>query len=68
MPKTNARFWRQKILRNKERDEEVDVALKRLGWNAVRIWEHEIKKSVDEVAEKLEAVLMRRLLPSRRKS
>jgi len=68
MPKTNARFWRDKILRNKERDEEADLALRRLGWKAVHIWEHEIKKSVDKVAEKLEAVLMRRLLPSRRKS
>ena len=68
MPKTNARFWRDKILRNKERDEEADLALTRLGWKAVHIWEHEIKKSVDKVAEKLEAVLMRRLLPSRRKS
>src|SRR4051794_31525917 len=38
MPKTNRTFWRKKIIRNRERDAEVDAALRNLGWIAVRVW------------------------------
>jgi len=53
MPKTNRHFWRLKIRRNRERDGEVDLALKKLGWKTIRVWEHDIKKSVNRVVEKL---------------
>jgi len=36
-------YWKKKILRNIERDEEDNQALKALGWTVVRIWESEIK-------------------------
>lgn len=40
-------FWRTKIIRNVERDEKTDRALKLLGWSVVRIWESDINKSLD---------------------
>lgn len=43
-PKQNADFWKEKILRNKERDKEVTLHLERLGWTVLRIWECELKK------------------------
>lgn len=46
MSKTNTDFWRAKIARNRERDYEVDAKLSELGWNSIRIWEHEIKESL----------------------
>ena len=39
-PKGNARFWREKIARNRERDREVNRELRRRGWRVLRIWEH----------------------------
>ena len=60
MPKTNSDFWAEKIYRNRERDGQVDVTLRKLGWKAVRVWEHDIKKSADTVVEKLLKLAERR--------
>ena len=43
VPKQNNVYWHEKIKRNIERDKEVSRYLKRNGWKAVRIWEHDIK-------------------------
>ncbi|MER7764040.1 very short patch repair endonuclease [Streptomyces sp. NPDC097619] len=40
-PKNNAAFWREKIEKNRARDEDTDARLAAAGWLAVRIWEHE---------------------------
>lgn len=42
-PKSNSGFWREKILRNQERDKSVDMALASLGWTVIRVWEHELR-------------------------
>ena len=44
MPKTNETYWRRKISRNIERDRQVSEELAALGWQVVRIWEHEIQQ------------------------
>ncbi len=49
MPKTNTDFWSAKIERNKERDKEVDCALKEQGWKVVRIWEHQLDGNLDDL-------------------
>lgn len=53
-PKTNAKFWRNKIATNQARDRRVNSALRKRGWSVVRIWEHELRR-------KDEAKLIRRL-------
>jgi DNA mismatch endonuclease (patch repair protein) len=40
-PKANARWWREKLARNVDRDRRTDSALKALGWKVMRVWEHE---------------------------
>ena len=55
MPKTNVRFWRQKIQDNVARDARVIEQLERQGWNVIIIWECEIGST---------ARLQRRLLSS----
>ncbi len=40
-PISNSEFWRSKILRNRERDRETEAMLIKVGWIAVRVWEHE---------------------------
>ena len=43
-PKQNARFWREKIARNKARDRLVNRTLRARGWRVLRVWEHELTK------------------------
>lgn len=42
-----SQYWREKILRNIERDDENNKALIALGWTVVRIWESDIKNDLD---------------------
>lgn len=37
-------FWKEKIERNMKRDKLVNKALRKNGWNVIRIWECEIVK------------------------
>lgn len=39
--KSNAKFWAQKVTRNRERDAETDRLLGEAGWTVIRAWEHE---------------------------
>ena len=50
----NAEFWEKKIVRNMERDREVNAELKKLGWIVLRFWGKEIKSSLDECLRKVE--------------
>ena len=42
LPSSNREYWIAKIERNKARDKEISKELKLLGWEVIRIWEHEI--------------------------
>lgn len=43
-PKSNIRYWKAKLSRNRERDRKNLLALKKLGWKVLVIWECQIKK------------------------
>lgn len=54
VPKANADYWKAKLARNQERDEEVTRALRTDGWTVIRLWEHEpLTESVRQVSEAL---------------
>jgi DNA mismatch endonuclease (patch repair protein) len=53
-PKNNRAFWQRKLSANKTRDGLVTQALRKHGWQVLRIWEHEL-------ARKNEARLLRRI-------
>ncbi len=40
-PKSNSRWWADKIAANARRDADTDQRLRLAGWQVVRIWEHE---------------------------
>ena len=40
VPKSNKKFWREKITRNMRRDRKVSRTLRGLGWRVIRVWEH----------------------------
>jgi DNA mismatch endonuclease, patch repair protein len=39
MPKSNCAYWKNKILRNRARDRQVNRTLRSMGWQVVRFWE-----------------------------
>lgn len=41
-PKSNADFWRTKIVANQARDRDTDARLRADGWEVVRVWAHEL--------------------------
>ncbi|MCP9209336.1 very short patch repair endonuclease [Streptomyces sp. NEAU-Y11] len=45
-PKANAEWWRQKLHRNAERDQETNAQLEAEGWIVLRFWEHESPDTV----------------------
>jgi DNA mismatch endonuclease (patch repair protein) len=45
IPKTRTRFWREKIESNRRRDIRTSRSLRRQGYQVVRVWEHEVKRS-----------------------
>ncbi|MGO2241105.1 MAG: very short patch repair endonuclease [Halomonas sp.] len=49
-PKTRAQFWLDKISSNVARDQQNNESLISKGWQVVRIWEHEIKESLEHAA------------------
>lgn len=49
MPKTNVDFWRTKIERNRKRAMNANNALKKEGWNVVRVWEHQLGEELDRL-------------------
>lgn len=48
-PKSNVDYWEQKIKRNRQRDKDVNKALKKIGWRVLRFWECEVKRDPDKV-------------------
>jgi len=42
-PKTRPAFWKKKINRNREKDQEAMKALRKAGWHIITVWECAIK-------------------------
>jgi DNA mismatch endonuclease, patch repair protein len=57
-PKQNQTFWDAKFQSNKLRDRKVNRGLKAVGWQVLRLWEHELVKKRET---RLTAKLKKRL-------
>lgn len=57
IPKTRTEYWKNKLLKNKERDARNIKELKKLGWKVLRLWECEIEKNPNKVIEKIKKLL-----------
>lgn len=53
MPKSNLKYWKAKITRNRLRDKQVNKTLKSQGWKVIRLWEHELKRNFNHSVEKI---------------
>lgn len=55
IPETNTDFWKAKITRNQERDQEVWRQLEAKGWSVIIVWECQLKKAVlDETIRRVD--------------
>lgn len=52
-PKTNKKFWKEKLEGNVKRDKKVNYLLRKGGWKVLRLWEHEIKNNRDSCFRKI---------------
>jgi DNA mismatch endonuclease (patch repair protein) len=53
---SNAAFWASKLSLNVARDERQIQRLKAEGWRVIRVWEHEVKHSLNTAALFIEQV------------
>ena len=56
-PKTNTKFWREKIQNNKKRRSKIKKMLRNQGWKILEYWEHQVnvepKHVVDDITRYL---------------
>ncbi len=56
IPNTNSKFWREKLVKNVQKDNKHQQLLKSLGWNVLVFWECEIEKKSHEVLLKIKSI------------
>ncbi len=50
-------FWKEKIRKNRKRDQKNFRKLRKDGWQVIRIWQHEIKRDLDSCIAKIISAL-----------
>jgi len=58
-------YWKNKIMRNRERDQKNRTILRSMGWKVVRIWEHRLKKDPEKVLSEIVSLIKERSSPLR---
>lgn len=48
-----AKFWREKIAKNRDRDRRNFAKLRRMGWRVLRIWQHQIRRDLSSCADRI---------------
>ena len=60
IPETNTEFWKAKITRNQERDQEVWRQLEAKGWSVIIVWECQLNKAAqDETIGRVRSEILR---------
>ena len=50
-PKTHSEWWSEKLARNRVRNLDTNLELRRSGWKVIRVWEHEdLKAAASKIA------------------
>jgi DNA mismatch endonuclease (patch repair protein) len=50
-------YWQKKIERNRRRDRLNFQRLRRKGWSVVRVWDHQVRKDLNGVVDKVAALV-----------
>ena len=64
-PKTHSDFWRAKLTSTMQRDAANVCALKAMGYEVLRFWEHELEHDVQETVNRTSSLVDRRSLTKR---
>lgn len=57
LPQTRSAFWHAKIQRNRERDQQKEIALSAARYQVARFWEHEIAADLPGCIDRLRSRL-----------
>lgn len=52
VPKSNVEFWTKKIEKNRKRDLQKRLLLRKMGWHVIQVWECQLKSKVRETTLK----------------
>lgn len=53
IPNHNSDYWANKINKNIARDENKKAELEKMGYMVIELWEHEIKKELENVVKRM---------------
>lgn len=56
-PKSNKRYWNDKLRLNKARDRKNSKILLSQGWRILRLWEHQVRKATDDCIGEIKKLL-----------
>jgi len=56
-PKSNTKFWLQKVKYNRKRDREISRHLKDKGWKVLRVWESDLRRKPSRCLARIIRVL-----------
>lgn len=59
MPASNQAFWSERVSTNMQRDRRTTRRLRENGWYVIRVWQHDLKKSVRFVSRLQRALKLR---------
>lgn len=59
--KRNQDYWLPKLQRTVERDKRISQELQELGWLVIRVWESDVLRDVDAVADSVAESIRRRI-------
>lgn len=60
-PKSNKKFWNNKIKQNTKRDQLVNKQLRLQKWNIIRVWEHELDSDMNRIYKKILKSISRKI-------
>ena len=56
-PLSNKRYWINKVQGNVKRDKKTIKFYQNIGYKTLTIWEHEVKKNIDNAVAKIKSLL-----------
>ncbi len=65
--KSHRDYWIPKIERNMQKDVEVNHVLESMGYTVIRVWEHEIRQSPEDVSAMIERIIAERKVTMQRR-
>lgn len=60
LPNSNKLYWHPKLRKNRIRDGITNRSLRRMGWQVVRFWEHEVKEKPSKCIEQIIRLIEKR--------